>query len=211
MTYILSLCDRTGRMVRPWLAAGYRAVTVDMQPAPTAEPGRTHFVMDVREYRLPEEPPLFVAAFPPCTHLASSGARWWREKGLRAFIDALDLVDACKSICERSGAPWMLENPIGRLSTSWRPSDHVFHPCHYSGYAPDPEADAYTKKTCLWTGGGFVMPDRKPGEPTLGSLMHRMSPSADRADQRSVTPLGFARAVFEANEPRVRAKLGIAA
>lgn len=154
MTYILSLCDRTGRMVRPWLAAGYRAVTVDLQPAPAEEPGRVHLVMDVRDYRLPSEPPLFVAAFPPCTHLASSGARWWKEKGLRALIEALEVVEACRVLCEESGAPWMLENPVGRLASSWRPPDHSFHPVHYAGYAPDPEADGYTKKTCLWTGGG---------------------------------------------------------
>lgn len=55
------------------------------------------------------------------------------------------------------------------------------------------------------------MPDRRPGEPTLGSLMHRMSPSADRADLRSATPLGFAHAVFAANEPLVRARLEPAA
>ena len=44
------------------------------------------------------------------------------------------------------------------------------------------------------------MPDRKPGEPTLGSLMHRLPPSDDRADLRSATPLGFAYAVFHANK-----------
>ena len=47
------------------------------------------------------------------------------------------------------------------------------------------------------------MPDRKPGEPTLGSLMHRLPPSEDRADLRSATPLGFAYAVFEANKHRL--------
>jgi len=46
------------------------------------------------------------------------------------------------------------------------------------------------------------MPDRKPGEPTLGSLMHRLPPSDDRADIRSATPLGFAYAVFHANKHR---------
>jgi hypothetical protein len=92
----------------------------------------------------------------------------------------------------------MLENPVGMLSSYWRKPDYTFQPWQYG--------DTYTKKTCLWTGGGFVMPDawhvRKPAG-TVESI-HLMPPSADRGDKRSVTPAGFARAVFEANEPRVR-------
>ncbi|MGE3709603.1 MAG: hypothetical protein AB7G35_08020 [Hyphomicrobiaceae bacterium] len=101
----------------------------------------------------------------------------------------------------------MIENPVGTLATYWREPDYTFHPVHYAGYAPDPFADEYTKKTCLWTGNGFVMPDRRPGEPTLGSLMHRLSPSDDRADLRSATPMGFAIAVFQANAKVVAAVL----
>ena len=125
-------------------------------------------------------------------------------------IEALQIVEACREICEASGVPWMIENPVGSLATYWRDPDHKFHPVHYSGYAPEPEADQYTKKTCLWTGGGFIMPDRKPGEPTLGSMMHRLPPSDDRADIRSATPLGFAYAVFEANRHKIKAE-GLAA
>lgn len=191
------LCDRTGNMARPWVEAGVRAITVDLQQTDWTHSLRTHIQADVRG--LKPMPALFVAAFPPCTHLASSGARWFKDKGLRSLIDGLELVEACRSFCEAGDAPWMIENPVGTLATYWRKPDHEFHPVHYAGYAPVPEAELYTKKTCLWTGNGFVMPDRKPGEPTLGSLMHRMSPSEDRADRRSATPLGFAYAVFHAH------------
>lgn len=193
---ILSLCDRTGNMVRPWVDAGYHAVTVDMQPASWEHARRHHHVADVTTWK-PDGCFDFVSAFPPCTHLAVSGARWFRDKGLSALIDALRVVEACRVICETSGAPYMIENPVGTLATYWREPDYTFHPVHYAGYGD--VSDEYTKKTCLWTGGGFVMPDRKPGEPTLGSLMHRLPPSDDRADIRSATPVGFARAVFEAN------------
>ncbi len=192
---ILSLCDRTGNMVRPWLEAGHEAVTVDLQPAAWAHSRRTHLKADVRQVgHLSLGRFDFVAAFPPCTHLASSGARWFRDKGLGKLIEALEIVEACRVICEKSGAPYMIENPVGTLATYWREPDYTFHPVHYAGYGD--EADEYTKKTCLWTGNGFVMPPRKPGEPTLGSLMHRLPPSEDRADLRSATPMGFARAVF---------------
>jgi hypothetical protein len=199
---VISLCDRTGNMVRPWLEAGYTAVTYDLQPEANPHPLRVHLqrnVLEIEPGSFHEQRPALVFAFPPCTDLAGSGARWYREKGLGKLIDALQVVEACRSICDASGAPWMLENPVGVLTKFWRQPDHAFHPVHYRGYAPEPERDDYTKKTHLWTGGGFVMPDRKPGEPTLGSMMWRLPPSPDRADLRSATPLGFAYAVFEAN------------
>lgn len=206
MSYVLSLCDRTGTMVRPWIEAGYYAVTVDLQPQENPHRNRTHFVADVTKLDLKEwnlVNPVVVFGFPPCTHLASSGARWFKGKGLGKVIEALQIVEAVRDACEKSKAPYMIENPVGTLATYWRNPDHTFHPVHYSGYAPDPTADGYTKKTCLWTGNGFVMPDRKPGVPTLGSMMHKLPPSDDRADLRSATPLGFAYAVFAANSKRV--------
>lgn len=206
MSYVLALCNRTENMVRPWLEAGIPAVTVDQKPADREHPLRAHVVGSVQDFVLRRGRPAFVIAFPPCTHLASSGARWWKAKGLGAVIEALGAVDACRRICEESSAPYMIENPVGSLSKYWREPDYSFHPVHYAGYSPEPEADGYTKKTCLWTGGGFVMPDRKPGEPSLGALIHRMSPSDDRADKRSVTPLGFAYAVFAANRHHLQAE-----
>lgn len=209
--HVLSLCDRTGNMVKPWVDAGFKAVTVDLQREAAPMPGRTHITCDVREL-VPAVlgRPAIVFAFPPCTHLASSGARWFKGKGMSLLIEALQIVEACRVICEELDAPYMIENPVGTLATYWREPDHTFHPVHYAGYAPDPAAEEYTKKTCLWTGNGFVMPDRKPGEPTLGSMMHKLPPSDDRADIRSATPLGFAHAVFSANANRVKSE-GLAA
>lgn len=140
-----------------------------------------------------------VLAWPPCTHLAVSGARWFKEKGLEALAEALPLVVRCRKIAEWSGAPWLLENPVGTLSTYWREPDHKFNPNEYAGYLSEPGVDAYTKKTCLWTGGGFRMPDMRSVPAVKGSQMHLIPPSPERADLRSVTPAGFARAVFEAN------------
>jgi hypothetical protein len=212
---VLSLCDRTGVMVRPWLDAGYRAVTLDTQEQANPHPNRVHMVRDVREFKAVTgiRDLVFVAAFPPCTHFAVSGARWFRDKGLDVLIEALEIVNACRKICEASGAPWMLENPVGTLSTItetyWQPPSHSFDPCDYG--------DPYTKKTLLWTGGGFVMPPVvKPGdmfakptwvEPTEGSKMHKLPPSPERADLRSETPMGFAEAVFRANAPHLKRKV----
>ncbi|AMV20448.1 hypothetical protein [Planctomyces sp. SH-PL14] len=196
---VLSLCDLTTNMVRPWLDAGYECWCVDMQHAPgvSKDGNLVRVGADILEWLPPRREYAIVFAFPPCTHFAVSGARWFKDKGLGGLAQAVNLVERCRDICEWSGAPWMLENPVGTLATYWRKADHMFDPCDYGQFEL---ADNYTKKTCLWTGGGFVMPDRCPIEPTDGSRMHLMPPSADRANLRSATPMGFARAVFEANK-----------
>lgn len=199
---VLSLCDRTGVMVQPWREAGYRCMIVDTQHprGETTDGLLTRVGADVTTWLPPLTEYAAAFAFPPCTHLAKSGARWWRDKGLAALIEGLQVVEACRRICEWTGAPWMLENPSGAISSHWRKPDHTFDPCHYGGYL-EPPGDAYTKLTCLWAGGGFVMPEKRPVEPTEGSRMHLVGPGPRRSDIRSVTPEGFARAVFEANGP----------
>lgn len=204
------LCDLTGNMAQPWAEAGYQCWCVDIQHPIRNDrrAGNINFVWgDVRSWCPPEGIDIaFVAAFPPCTDVASSGARDWRRKGQSKLIDALELFTACQVSCAWSGAPYLIENPIGALSAHMGQPDHMFHPCDYAGYLTEPASDAYTKKTCLWTGNGFVMPERKPVPPDLGSKMHRMSPGDQRANLRSATPMGFARAVFLANSQAIQTR-----
>jgi len=217
MLAVVSLCDRTGNMVRPWAEAGADCLCLDMQHSIRADRVErvgagtiTYRWADVRSLTPDDLPASAIRfGFPPCTDLAGSGARDFQRKGLRRLIDALELVEACRLLCAFGGVPWMIENPVGRLSTLWREPDHTFDPCDYG--------DPYTKRTCLWTGGGFVMPPRLPVgavdlfgnvsmavEPTDGSRMHLMAPSADRANRRAETPMGFARAVFAANRHHLK-------
>jgi hypothetical protein len=196
---VLSMCDRTGVMVEPWLEAGYECWIIDTQHEPGEHrDGRLVRVgADVTTWLPPRTKYRITFGFPPCTHLAVSGARWFKDKGLAGLIDGLRVVEAVRERCEWTGAPWMIENPVGTLSTYWRKPDHAFDPCDFGGWV---EGDAYTKRTHLWTGGGFIMPAQRPVAPELGSLMHHLPPSDDRGDLRSVTPSGFAMAVFAANE-----------
>ena len=192
-------------MVRPWAEAGYLCYCVDIQHSIRKDkveefPGGGQIVYtwgDVRSWT-PPIPPSIVFAFPPCTDLTVAGARDFMRKGGYRLSDALELFDACQLIGSYSGVPYLIENPVGRLSTHRRQPDYTFNPCDYGGYL-DPPGDSYTKKTCLWTGNGFKMPEPKRVEPIEGSKMHRLPPSKKRANLRSETPMGFARAVFEAN------------
>jgi hypothetical protein len=202
MARVLSLFDYTGNMVKPWARAGYDCTCVDTQHhGLEVRDGIEYVGADVMSYLPPLDEYEIVFAFPPCTHLAVSGARWFGDKGLSALHEAIGLVERARKICEWTGAPYMIENPVSTLSTYWRPPDYTFDPCDYGGYFY-PAIDRYTKRTCLWTGNGFLMPPPLRVEPEDGSAMHLLPPSEDRANLRSATPMGFAEAVWLANDYR---------
>ncbi|HEX3799304.1 MAG TPA: Dcm methylase [Verrucomicrobiae bacterium] len=197
---VLSLFDYTGIMVKPWAQAGFLCYCVDIRhPAGEQREGNiVRIGADIRTWLPPQGNVKIVFAFPPCTDVAVSGRAWFRNKGLGKLIEALELFHMTVRLAEWTKAPYMIENPVSTVSTYWRKPDFIFDPCDFGGYL-NPPADAYTKRTCLWTGNGFVMPKHKAVVPVEGSRMHRMGQSADRAHHRSITPKGFARAVFEAN------------
>ena len=174
---ILSLCDYTGNWSRPYEEADYEVIRVDLEHG-----------QDVRLLTLPDKPIHGVIAQPPCTMFANSGARWQRTDD--QMLDALSVVDACcRLILATRPVWWVMENPAGKLSRYLGPPRMTFQPNEYG--------DPYTKLTCLW--GEFNTPMRTPVPATEGSKMHRLGPSPDRAMLRSVTPMGFSRAFYEAN------------
>lgn len=203
---VLSLCDRTGNMVLPWAEAGYQCFCVDLQkPSRILHPNIFHFKLDIfkfafkdlgRQYNI-----IAMFAFPPCTDLAVSGARWFESKrraNPRYRLNAMELVYRCVVIGDYFGCPYFIENPVSVISSEWRKPDFTFHPYEFGGYRGG-ENDGYTKKTCLWTGGGFKLPPKRPIEPTLGGKIWRCygGKSLKTKNARSETPRGFARAVFE--------------
>lgn len=103
------------------------------------------------------------------------------------------MFSACYMQGVWSGAPFRIENPVGKFSDHMGDPDHYFQPWEYG--------DLWTKKTCLWTGNGYVMPPKKYVEPPAGTTekIWKMGPSEDRAAMRSETPPGFALAEFHAN------------
>ena len=193
---MISCFDKSTVGAKPWAKAGYLCYCVDIQH-PEGE-NRSGNIIKVKADMLNWLPPRgniqFAAFYPPCTDTAVSGARWFKDKGIGAIINALKLFEVSVKIAEWSKAPYYIENPVSTVSTYWRKPDYTFHPCDYS--------DPYTKKTCLWVGGGFKMPIKNRVEPTQGSKMHTLPNNSERAEIRSVTPEGFAKAVFKANSKR---------
>lgn len=182
---ILDLCGGTGSWSKPYRDAGYDVRVID--PLSEFEGGGR---VDVRLMEKPMFQVHGILAAPPCTHFSGSGARWWAQKGDDALLDALSVVDACLRIIHVCNPEWWaLENPVGRLSRFIGKPRMYFNPCDYG--------DPYTKKTCLW--GNFNIPEKTPVEPTEGSKMHLLPPSAERWKLRSMTPQGFANAFFKAN------------
>lgn len=211
------LFDVTGIMAEPWLDAGYDCWIVDNQHPVSYDTGgitavrsegrgtlfKVHY-----DLRRPWLCPVdrneiaFVFAFPPCDHVAVSGSRWFAGKGLRALALSCEMFATAAEFCDWAGAPYGIENPVTTMSTYWRKPDHTFSPHQFTGYSED---DNYTKKTCLWVGHGFVMPEpmQADGLSEPDDRIHKCPPGPDRANIRSATPLGFARAVFQANHREV--------
>jgi len=165
---------------------------------------------------------VFGMAFPVCTDMAVSGAAHFKRKAEvnPSFqIEAVSYAMWCAKLFNSMKVPYFVENPVSVLATKWRKPDYSFHPYEYGGYIRDDEAahprwpeyiaprDAYKKKTCLWTGGGFVMPTKVAvdcegyhGNGYSTSMMKLGGKSQRTKDIRSATPRGFAIAVCDANQ-----------
>lgn len=202
----ISLFDYSGNMLKPWLDAGYECHLFDIQHPPGQTLREDGFIC--HGYDLADAPCLdgigdvcFISCFPPCTHLAVSGARWFAGKGLRALQESIGYFATCIDVVEHFNAPYMIENPMSTIATYWRSADHKFHPFHFNQYC---EQEDYTKETWLWVGNGFRMPAI---ETSLGlfdepdrKFIHYQPDSKGRDTKRSETPMGFAIAAYLANK-----------
>ena len=122
--------------------------------------------------------------FPPCTHVAVSGARWWPAKiGLQR--EALEFM---RDLLEAPIPKIAMENPIGCFSTYWRKPDQIIQPWQFG--------HGETKATCLWLKN---LPKLIPTNIVSGreGRVWKMGPSPTRARDRAVTYQGIANAMAE--------------
>ena len=191
---ILSLCDYSGIWSDPYREAGYNVIQIDLKHGD-----------DCRLLTLDDIGSVYgLLSAPVCTAFSSAGARHWKKKeeeGNEQLIEGLSIVDATlRFVYLKKPKFWVLENPVGRLRDYIGHHKMTFQPCEFGGWCDDPTEDAYTKRTCLW--GDFKEPEKKPVDPVDGSKMHRLygGKSERTKEMRSMTPRGFARAFFTANQ-----------
>lgn len=189
---ILDLCGGTGAWSKPYADAGYDVKVITLP-------------RDIRLFEKPKYDVYGILAAPPCSHFASVGIRWWNDKDKDGrTLEGISVMDACMRIITVCRPVfWCLENPKGRMGRFLGQPVMTFHPCEFG--------DPYRKITCLW--GVFKRPIKGP---FVEPISARSDESAidryiqdvrglsltveNRAELRSITPRGFARAFFKANQ-----------
>jgi site-specific DNA-cytosine methylase len=160
-----------------FIAAGHEALSCDLLPTDAQGP---HYQGDVRDV-LNDGWDLMIA-HPPCTHLAVSGARWFKDKQAEQ-AEALDFV---RLLLDAPVERIALENPISVISSRIRKPDQIIQPWQFG--------HGETKATCLWLKG---LPKLTPTDIVDGreARVHKLPPSADRWKIRSTTYKGIADAM----------------
>jgi hypothetical protein len=190
--------DYTGNWSHPYKEAGYNVIQLDRKLGVDINNINNEWLSEnvFDKFKTVD----IILAAPDCTHFASSGAQYWKEKdadgrtgeAVELVCQVLRTVDACMPDI------WALENPVGRLpklvpqlGKPW-----YFQPWWYG--------DPYTKKTGLWGNFNKDLP-RNEVEPvkscSQGSWLMKLGGKSERTKElRSETPMGFARSFFMANQ-----------
>lgn len=180
---ILVACEESQAVTIELRKLGHEAYSCDIEPCSGGHP-EWHLQQDVRP--LLKNKWDMIIAFPPCTHLAVSGARYFEQKrkdgrqkqGIDFFMEFVD----CD--CERVA----IENPIGIMSTYYRKPDQIIQPWQFG--------HGETKATCLWLKN---LPVLKPTNIVDGRepRVWKLPPGKDRAKLRSKTYPGIAKAMAD--------------
>lgn len=145
-----------------------------------------------------------IIAFPPCTHLAVSGAAWFKKK--RENGQQKEGIDFFMKFANAKCSRMAIENPVGIMSSMWRKPDQIIQPWQFG--------DKFSKSTCLWLKGlpkleptnivekgeFFEWIDKKTGKKKRQPLWFKEAwhlPPRERALLRSKTFPGIAKAMAE--------------
>lgn len=176
---VLVACEFSGTVRRAFRALGHDAWSCDLLPA--EDESQNHIIGDALLTACGGPWDLMIA-HPPCTHLAVSGARWFKDKAEEqadalAFVQRLLLAPVPRIA---------LENPISIISSRIRKPDQIIQPWQFG--------HGETKATCLWLKN---LPNLQPTDVVSGreNRIHRMAPSPDRWKERSRTFQGIADAM----------------
>ncbi|MDD4873361.1 MAG: hypothetical protein PHE15_00060 [Dehalococcoidales bacterium] len=175
---VLVACEFSQVVTRAFRERGHEAYSCDILP--TEGNPEWHIRDDVLKH-LNDGWDLMIA-HPPCTYLAVSGARWFKER-IKEQQEALDFINSLMyAPIERIA----IENPISVISTRIRKPEQIIQPWMFG--------HGETKATCLWLKN---LPLLKPTNIVEGRLgrVHKEPPSKDRWKNRSRTFQGIAEAM----------------
>ena len=170
---IVSLYDRSGRMVEPWrekvvdgkvINKGNKIYTIDIGAKTYPDWKNCHHVtidmlnIDPCEFlqSIGQKHIDVLFCFPPCTDWSMAGNGWIKKKfneNKNWLRLAMNLTDVARNWAIYSKF-WMIENPMGRLRKAWRENDWIFSPHEFAGYPQSFEEqffNYYTKKTAIWS------------------------------------------------------------
>jgi site-specific DNA-cytosine methylase len=177
MAKIMVACEFTGRVRDAFIQRGHDAISCDL--IPTESPG-PHIEGDIRDIDLTQFD--LMVAHPPCTHLAVSGARWFKDK-VSEQAEALEFV---RYLLDAPVPRIALENPISIISSCIRKPNQIVQPWMFG--------HGETKATCLWLKN---LPLLTPTDVVDGreQRVWKLPPTADRWKLRSATFAGIADAM----------------
>lgn len=181
---ILVACEFSGAVRDAFIAKGHAAISCDLLPGTVPGP---HYQGDVLEFIAHSGVSFdMMIAFPPCTDLCVSGARWFAEK--RADGRQQRSLDFVRALMNVDIPRIAIENPVGIISTHIRKPDQTFQPWQHG--------HGEVKRTCLWLKG---LPLLVPSDVVDGRepRIWKMGPSPTRWAERSKTFTGVARAMAE--------------
>ena len=176
---VLIACEYSGVVRDAFKKLGHDVTSCDLLP--TDAPGK-HYQGNV--FDIINDGFDLMIAHPPCTDLAVSGARWFKDKkhtqpiAIKFFMDLINVNIPMIAV----------ENPISIMSTLYRKPDQIIQPWQYG--------HGETKSTCLWLKG---LPLLIPTNIVDGreARIHKLPPSADRWKLRSKTFQGIADAMAD--------------
>jgi len=176
---VLVACEYSGKVRDAFKARGHDAWSCDLLPTDVEGQHIQGDVLDILDQGWD-----LMIAHPPCTHLAVSGARWFKDKQQEQH-EALEFV---KALLDAPIDRIALENPISIISSKIRKPDQIIQPWQHG--------HGETKATCLWLKG---LPKLEPTNVVAGRKprIHMMPPSKDRWKLRSETYSGIAKAMAD--------------
>ena len=179
---VLIACEFSGIVRDAFIKRGHDAISCDILPTDSPGPHYQGDVMDIINDGFD-----LMIAHPPCTHIAVSGAAWFKQKiadgrqqqGIEFFMSLINAP--IPKIC--------VENPVGIMSTMYKKPTQYIHPWEYG--------HGETKKTCLWLKN---LPKLIPTNIVSGreNRVWKLGPSKDRWKLRSETYQGWADAMASA-------------